>query len=477
MKIFILKVILLVIMIAPFSGCADDEAKTIQTINGIHLTNYTDDKNYFSLHIPEDWTVSVQDYILAMDDSDNGTANVRIQPIHLSGKYRDISAREIANYLVGKEKGKYDDFQLESVRESTDGKFSELAFLFSENITRKKCVCTIFVNTPYAMLSSYETIEAEFDEKEVLLSTIASSYRQFTPGETSDHPEAGRDFSKSSIGKLLEKDLDGGVKMLLPEGWNVQVFPGCSGLIAVDNSNHARTVVFMNGLHQSVEPLPPGVTPEYYITDIMPRDFQTVSEVHIIKYEDADLSALTARGNINVKAMRIAFKNEGIPTEGSFTVGTYQTGISTAIAYLWGISSPSGEFEIDAPALISIFNSIDYSQSALGKCKEELDASWKSAHRVSETLSRTGEEIRQEQMLLWEQRQEKNDEFIEKFSDSILDRDRVYNPKYDEVYEVSDTFYDYYDKHREEFEYSDMRQLEPGEWLKHAPLNGELHIR
>lgn len=458
-----------ILIIASTSGCVQNEKQIPAAVDGIRLNKYMDNVSYFSLSKPDNWSVSARDYILVEDKTDNGITNVRIQPIHLSGKYRHITARDIANYLVGKKKQNYQKFELNSVRESGDTKVLELVATFTENRVNKKGVFSVFVNNPYAMLSSYETSVDKFAEKEKLLSTIALSYRQLTPPDTSQ--------LKSKIGSLQETNQQGVVKMRLPDGWNVQVFPGCAGLIAQDKSNHARTVIFLNGLHQSVEPLSPGITPEDYVTDIMPNDFKTISNVKIIKYEDADLSALTGGGKIAVKAMRISFTNEGIPATGSFTVGTYQTGISTAVAYLWGISSPANEFNADAPVLLEMFYSIDYSSSKIEQWRAALSASWEGARKLQETIAKTGEEIRQENLQLYEQRQEKNDEFLEKFSDAILNRERVYNPKYDEVYEVSDTFYEYYDTHREKFEYQDMRQLEAGEWLKYTPLNGELHIQ
>ncbi len=108
-----------------------------------------------------------------------------------------------------------------------------------------------------------------------------------------------------------------------------------------------RGVVFLNGLHQSVQPLPQGVTPERYVTDYMAQDFSvggnSVSDVKILFYENADISALNT-GGITAKSMRISYVSNGVPCTGSFTVATYQTGVSTAVAYLWGIYSTSDNF-------------------------------------------------------------------------------------------------------------------------------------
>jgi len=448
-----------------------------KTVSGTTLNPYKDNNYYFSLSKPDDWGVVAGDYITVKDRKDNGLTNVKIQPIHLSGQYQQLIASDIANYLIGKAKTRYSSFEIEGVRESGDEKVLEITALFTENNIQKKSVLTVFVNSPYAMLSSYETTKEEFTNKEELLRNIVASYKQFTPPEFSQELREAEQQASSPLGNMQEKSLENGVKMLLPDGWTTVVLPGCTGLIAQDSSNSGRSVVFLNGLHQSVDPLDAGVTPESYLTDYMPSDLQSISNVNILKYEDTDMSALTMDGRIDVKAMRASFTNEGIDAMGSFTIGTYQTGFTTAVAYLYAITSLTDEFDSVAPQLISMFNSIDYSDSTIAECKKSLDTAWESAQQVSQAISQSHEQFVQQQQQLYEQRQNSNDVILEKLSDVTLDKDRVYNPKYDEVYEVSPTFYEYYDKHREEFEYSEMRQLTSSEYLTKIPLNGALRIR
>jgi hypothetical protein len=185
-----------------------------------------------------------------------------------------------------------------------------------------------------------------------------------------------RNIVESKIGTPISKTLEGGkVTMLLPDGWTTKMFPGCTGLVAVDMSNTARSVIFLNGLYQSVDPLPPGITPEDYVTTYMQNDFKTMSDVKLIKYEDVDLSNLRA-GGANVKAMRISFKNNGIPATGSFTVNTYGTSMSSAVGYIWGISSTENEFEADGGILLKMIMSIKYDGTTLQGCKDVLKGSW-----------------------------------------------------------------------------------------------------
>lgn len=186
-------------------------------------------------------------------------------------------------------------------------------------------------------------------------------------------PDAGK---KTSIGELHQRNLEWGASMLIPDGWNTKVFPACTGLVTVDGSNAARSVIFLNGLHQSVDPLPPGVTPEDYVEKYMQKDFTTMSDIKIVKYEDTDLSALRA-GGADVKAMRISFKNNGVSAIGSFTVNTYGWSGSSAVGYVWGITSTDIEFDTDGETLLTMIKSIRYAEATLEECRKAQKDAWK----------------------------------------------------------------------------------------------------
>ena len=474
MRLSVLAILVISIVILIIScGCVGN---ILPEKGAMGLKEYRDTNNLYSISLPEGWTVSIGDAIVASDSSDGGITKVTIQPVHLSGKYQSVSAGDIANYLIGKDKTGYSQFTIDSVRASPDGKFLELAASFTENNLPKKAVYTIFVNSPYAIMSSYETSGDSLSGKEEQLRAIVQSYRQITPPAPT---YSSQDTGQSTMGQLQPTTQSGGVSMLLPRGWNTIVLPGCSGLVSADPQK-PRGVIFLNGLHQSIQPLPGGITPERYVLDYMAQDFSSadnrVSDVKILFYEAADISALNT-GGITAKSMRISYVSNKIPCTGSFTVATYQTGVSTAVAYVWGIFSTPDTFYTDAPDLLRIFYSIDYGSAAESSCRNSLNTAWAGANKVGDTLRKTGSEMREENLKLYENKQANNDEFLEKFSDSILDRDRVYNPDTGEVYEVDPNFYSYYDLNRDQFNYQDMRELQPGEWLKYTPLDGNLHIQ
>jgi hypothetical protein len=481
-KLLLYGILALSLVVAVFSiGCVEEEpemtGEVAPNVGEVNLTPHTDATYYFSLHKPAEWTITVGDDIVVHDPADRGITNVKIHPLILSGDYRWLTAEDIANYLVGGAIQEYEAFELESVRETADYSMVELVASFSDDGVDKKGVYTVFVESPYAMYTSYETSEENFAEMEGLLREIASSYEQNTPPDTS--VESAPAQPTSTMGPLKETMLEGKVRMRIPDGWTVTVLPGCAGLIAQDTTNPARGVIFLNFLHSDTYDLPPGVTPEDYLTDYMPQDFNTVSDVQLLHYEDADVSFLATVASSEVKAMRASFKNQGIPAIGSFTIGTRQiAGYYTVVDYFWAVYAPADQFEVDAPILLEIFNSIDYSESILGECRRALEMSWGGSGRSggSGTSGTTGDELREQRLKDWYEQQENEDIFMEEYSDYILNRDRVYNPETDEVYHVSQNFYQYYDIHREQYKQQQMVQLTNQQFRTHVPLDGGLHI-
>ena len=438
------------------------------------LQLYSDPAHLFSLEKPASWVVTVGDEIEVREPASNG-ARVLLRPLFLSGTYRAANAGTVANYLVGQEVKRTAGFTVSSARQARDGSMLELVAAYDRSGVPMTGVYTIFIKSPYGMYSAYEAPRSTFARDEPVMRAVAASFTQLPAQGTGS---ATATPVQSSIGPLRQTQQSGGVSMKVPDGWNVQVMPYCSGLIAADPLN-SRGVVFLNSLHK--EPgttLPPGVTPEEYLTGYFSRDFTTVSDVRILSYEDADLSALSS-GTASVKAMRIAFSNSGTPTTGSFTVGTSQVsgGYFTAVEYLWGIYAPTTDWERDAPVLLESFISIDYSQATLAGCRSLLAASWGAGSRSGGSGSSGGSDSREQQLKEWYAKQEGEDIFLEKFSDYTLNRDRVYNPETNEVYHVDQNFYQYYDTHREQFRQQDLQPLADTQFRSLVPLDGSLHIQ
>lgn len=180
---------------------------------------------------------------------------------------------------------------------------------------------------------------------------------------------------QSGLGALKTKDFPGKMTMLLPAGWTVDDYQ-CSGMVAHSPSDPYRAVLFMNALHQNLDMLPRGTTPEAYVTEYLARDLSLggdlVSDVTILNYEDADLSSLSAFGAVQVKAMRCSMNIDGKAVLASLTVGTYDVQLGTSVAYLWGIYSPADQFDLDAPILKRVFDSVRYDKSYTDECNQIL---------------------------------------------------------------------------------------------------------
>ncbi|RPJ53316.1 MAG: hypothetical protein EHJ95_02470, partial [Methanobacteriota archaeon] len=461
-----LSLMLLAIIFA--GGCAGQMSPSStghQLVDGTLLSPYTDADHLFSISKPEGWTVSVGDAIVIEDPADSGTTRVTVQPLFFSGKYRAMSAENIANYLVGSAAQNYEDFDLESARETADNSMLELVASYSDRGIEKRAVYTVFVNSPYALLTGYETSRGSFSKKENVLRAIAGSYAPITPPRLGSSG-AVQSQKTSSIGPLRDTLQGGTVRIRVPDTWNVQVFPGCAGLIATDTSNTARGVIFLNGLHADYQTgLPSGTTPDEYLTVYMARDFSTVSNVHILEYLNP---AVPGEG---VKTIRISFDNQGAPSVGVFTVGTRSIGgYYSTVDYLWGAYAPPDQADLDAPVLVEIFNSIDYSQSSLEQCRAVQRASWGIGTGRTSGSSSSGSTSREEQLKEWYEKQDREDIFMEKYEDFVLNQDRVYNPETDQVYSVDQNFYQYYDTHRDAYKQQNLVLLTDPQYTSHVPL-------
>ena len=162
----------------------------------------------------------------------------------------------------------------------------------------------------------------------------------------------------------------------VPNGWDVTGV-GCNGIAAVDSANPSRGIIALNHLHQGFDILPSYTTPETYVEQYMPHDFgqggNQVTNMKIVAYEDnqdiANAYASWAGILGKAKSMRCSFEVNGIPAEGSFTVVTRELmGYGTTVDYLAGGYAPADQFEMDAPMLLDIWNSIQFNPSYRNVC-------------------------------------------------------------------------------------------------------------
>ncbi len=151
-----------------------------------------------------------------------------------------------------------------------------------------------------------------------------------------------------------------------PQGWNIAGV-GCCGITASDSTNPARGIIALNHLHQGFNILPAFTTPETYVENYLPQDFnlgdRQVTDMKILDYEDnQDLATAFASytGSLaSGRSMRCSFGVNGIPAIGSFTIVTSELmGYGSTVNFLAGVYAPADQFDTEAPELIDVFKSI-----------------------------------------------------------------------------------------------------------------------
>ncbi|HWQ66309.1 MAG TPA: hypothetical protein VN372_05500 [Methanospirillum sp.] len=180
----------------------------------------------------------------------------------------------------------------------------------------------------------------------------------------------------AAIPPLQPYEIPGELTMVLPAGWSVDNFQ-CWGISITNPVDPTYGISFLNKLHQYPNMLPLGTTPEQYVEQYLSQDLElggkTVTDVQILGYEDVDLSAISAFGSVNPKAMRVSLKINNVPVIASLTIGTYDVVFGTSLAYLWGFYGPEYSITEDGPSMKMVFDSIRYDDDYLGECRRITD--------------------------------------------------------------------------------------------------------
>jgi hypothetical protein len=127
---------------------------------------------------------------------------------------------------------------------------------------------------------------------------------------------------------------------------------------------------------------------------------------------------------------------------------------------LIGLTSEEGKFLENENMLNQIIASYTISDSYVSQCIQAQQQALSGALRVGQTLSETSDII----MDSWENRQISDDIISEKWSDTTLGYERIYDPDTNEVYRVDNGFYDTYNINRDYYENSNLEQLPDNDW-------------
>jgi hypothetical protein len=207
---------------------------------------------------------------------------------------------------------------------------------------------------------------------------------------------------------------------------------------------------------------------EFAKTDIMQTSVPLAPKISDIQF----ISSLTPVTSVltsatDAKIIRALFNQENTLGEGLFYVETLDYGILTSgynnigfgVIFI-GMSTGENEFLEYEPILNNILKSYTISQDYVSACIRAQNQAVSGILKAGQTLSETSDII----MDVWDTRQKSDDILSEKWSDTTLSYERVYDPETGEVYRVENGFYDSYNINREDFEMSNLEQLPENSW-------------
>ena len=207
-------------------------------------------------------------------------------------------------------------------------------------------------------------------------------------------------------------------------------------------------------------------------------DGPKLEEVQIVSTEP--MSSSISGGECAL--LRAVFLQNGALGEGLFCVTvapllpfTGAPGGSIATGFLiTGITAAKAEFGSLVDDLTRCTESFTIEDGYVADCIAQQSQTYQRILQTGKTLGETSDIIMQG----WEERNQVHDVLSEKWSDTILGNERLYDPDTGNVYQFELGFQDRYEANREEYR---LRNLEPlpednyDLWLR-TPLDGEQHL-
>ena len=312
---------------------------------------------------------------------------------------------------------------------------------------------------------------------------------------------ASVNISNQSVETMQLEQYDGGFFTIRkPVGWKIYQAGSCAtfSFIMRDESKPERQIfyygevgpVYLAESQKQVDrgyvsmggslpvwyemPVIDPLTPENFL-----RGFHLIADTNISnrflpqapKPENVEIiSSVPSQSPLSgeTRTMRALFMQDGKLSEGMFYVtvaplipltGYAWGGIGYAFSFI-GISADKSEFKGMEQSLTESVGSLALSEEYVNNCLQQQDKQAQGVLEAGKTLSDTSDIM----MDAWENRNKVDDIISEKRSDTMLSRDRVYDPDTGTVYDVKNGFYDDYDINREKFDMSDLQQLPDSSW-------------
>lgn len=158
--------------------------------------------------------------------------------------------------------------------------------------------------------------------------------------------------------------------------------------------------------------------------------------------------------------VRAVLVQNGKPAQGMFIVSGAPDGFGHATAVLvTGITAPAREYRAVQQSLLQSIRSFRMNDSYVADGVQTIQENGERFRQISKTLSETSDIITKG----WAERNKSDDILIEKRGDQIMGVERVYDPETDEVYEVQNGFYDYYQTHQDQYKLKNLQPLPPND--------------
>jgi hypothetical protein len=139
-----------------------------------------------------------------------------------------------------------------------------------------------------------------------------------------------------------------------------------------------------------------------------------------------------------------------------------------------GITAPKREFPGLVDDLVACIESFTIEEAYARNCMTQQNQTYQGILQAGRTLSETSDII----MSGWEDRNRTHDILSEKWSDTILSKERLYDPDTGNVYEFDLGFREQYETNREQYRLQNLQPLPDDDydvWMT-PPLVGEGHL-
>ncbi len=328
-------------------------------------------------------------------------------------------------------------------------------------------------------------------------------------------PRAG---SKSLPGLAFETVDQGFFQMKKPRNWTLTTAGQCSlfAFILRDPENPVNQIfyfssvgpVYMSPQQKQIDadymrmggypvqwfemPVIAPLTPENFLmnwhliasTDIA-RQFigqpPSLKKMKII-HSSPMVSPMAGNG-IRTSLIRGIFESNGLCGEGLFSLTTaptipFMNGPGGGVGYgfmVAGISYSQPQFKFYQADLLACLKSFTLSDGYVRQCLQTQQEIYQGIMKAGSTLQETSDMI----MESWQQRTKTHNMLAEKYSDTILSKERLYDPDTKEVYQFDSGFYDKYRLNAQQFNKPGLVPLPDGQAdLWNRPVSdGYQHVR